>query len=357
MNTESITDKKIKMFIKVFKSFTPAVLSLLILQGCQNSSTSQETPVAYSEADVKLQSMATNFFKPLPEAKSFERPIAQLGKKLYYEPALSINGKLSCNSCHLLDKFGVDNEATSPGHEGIRGDRNSPTVYNAYFHIAQFWDGRAADLFEQAKGPILNPVEMGMPHEQSVKVVMDELKEYLPLFQQAFPNEADPITFNNVAMAIAEFEHTLATPAPFDAYLNGDIGALTEGQRAGLQNFINAGCITCHIGPGLGGGMYQKFGLINGPYWEFTGSKNIDEGRAVITKNESEKYFFKVPSLRNIEKTYPYFHDGSVSDLSEAVKIMAKTQNGRDLSETEIASIVEFLGSLTGTLPEFAMNK
>ncbi|MCH8553796.1 MAG: cytochrome-c peroxidase [Schleiferiaceae bacterium] len=331
--------------------------SLLFLVSCggtDQQDANTET-IAYTEADEKLLKQAQGFFKPLPEAKSFDRPIAELGKQLYYETALSINNKLSCNTCHDLAKFGVDHEATSAGHEDVRGDRNSPTVYNAYFHIAQFWDGRAADLFEQAKGPILNPVEMGMPHAMSVEQAIVALEDYLPLFKKVFPDDNNPITFDNIALAIAEFEHTLATPAPFDDYLHGNISALSERQRKGLQHFINSGCITCHMGPGLGGQMYHKFGLINGPYWEYTGSEKIDNGRYDVTGKESDKYFFKVPALRNVTETYPYFHDGSVADLGEAVKIMAKTQVGRDLTDETVQEIVDFLGSLTGTIPQHAL--
>jgi cytochrome c peroxidase len=339
------------------KTFLFAILigGLLAVKSCGGSE-STDAEATFSEADEKLLKQAQGFFKPLPEAKSFDRPIAALGRKLYFENALSITGDMSCNSCHMLDKFGVDNEATSPGHDGTRGDRNSPTVYNAYFHIAQFWDGRAADLFEQAKGPILNPIEMGMPDEASVKKAIEAIEAYKPLFAAAFPDDPNPINFDNIALAIAEFEHTLATPAPFDDYLNGDLSALTDKQRKGLQTFINTGCITCHMGPGLGGQMFHKFGLINGQYWDFTGSKKIDEGRYAVTNNESDKYFFKVPSLRNVEKTHPYFHDGSVADLHTAVKIMAKTQNGRDLELQEIQEIVDFLSSLTGSIPTFANN-
>lgn len=308
-----------------------------------------------TEKDKKIMKMAKAYFKPLPEPKSFDRPIAKLGKKLYYETALSVSGEMSCNSCHMLDQFGVDHEPTSPGHDGTRGERNSPTVYNAYFHIAQFWDGRADDLKEQAKGPVLNPVEMGMTSEPAAVEAIVAIQDYAHMFTEAFPDEKDPITFDNIAEAIAEFEHTLATPAAFDDYLNGDEDALTLEQRDGLQAFMDAGCTTCHMGPGLGGSMYQKFGLVEGPYWDYTGSEREDVGRFEVTEKEGDKYVFKVPALRNVTKTAPYFHDGSVEDLNEAVKIMGITQLGKELDDETVKSIVTFLESLTGEIPEHAL--
>lgn len=317
----------------------------------------KEEAKAESAIDVaKVQKMAKNVFKPLPEPASFETPLAKLGKKLYYETELSISGEMSCNSCHMLDNYGVDNEPTSPGHKGERGERNSPTVYNAWFHIAQFWDGRAADLVEQAKGPILNPVEMGMPDEATVEKKLKASDEYQSLFAEAFPEEEEKVNYHNMAVAIAEFERTLATPAPIDDFLNGKADALTEAQVRGLNTFMNTGCITCHTGPGFGGNMYQKFGLINGTYWDYTGSERQDEGRFAVTGNEGDKYFFKVPSLRNITKTAPYFHDGSVADLEEAVKIMATTQLNKELSEQEVNDIVSFLEALTGEIPSHALQ-
>lgn len=306
-------------------------------------------------ADPDLHKRAAAIFKTLPAAGDPNTPVARLGKKLYFETALSINNQLSCNSCHKLDEFGVDNLPASPGHEGKTGDRNSPTVYNAYFHVAQFWDGRAADLAEQAKGPILNPVEMGIPDEKTAVNRIRAIQEYPALFAQAFPGEKDPITYNNIATAIAEFEKSLATPCNFDKYLSGDMKVLTEEEHKGLQLFVEKGCVSCHMGPGLGGSMYQKFGLVNGPYWTYTGSKRQDKGRSDITKRADDEYFFKVPSLRNIAKTAPYFHDGSVATLEEAVRIMGTAQLGQDLKEEEVKAIVAFLNTLTGEIPAHAL--
>lgn len=296
-------------------------------------------------------------FGALPEAADPTTVKAQLGKKLYYETALSINNTMSCNSCHMLDQYGVDNLPTSPGHDGTLGERNSPTVYNASFHIAQFWDGRAADLKEQAKGPILNPIEMGIPDEATAVQRIADIPEYSEMFSAAFPEEEAPISYENIAGAIAEFEKCLNTPSRFDEFMNGNVEALSQEEIKGMETFVSAGCITCHMGPGLGGKMYQKFGLVQGPYWVYTGSEKHDRGRAEVTGNESDEFFFKVPSLRNVAKTAPYLHDGSVASLEEVIKIMGITQLGKELTSEEIASIETFLNSLTGDIPEYALNK
>lgn len=296
-----------------------------------------------------LYEKATTIFAALPPSPDASTPKVLLGKRLYLETALSVNGKLSCNSCHKLDGFGVDNESVSPGHDGTRGDRNSPTVFNTSLHVAQFWDGRAPNLIEQAKGPILNPIEMGLPNEAAAVKNIKAIGDYEPMFKEAFGN-SKAITYQNIAEAIAAFEQTLLTPSPFDEYLSGNQNALTTEQKRGLQTFINAGCIACHSGVALGGSLYQKFGLVQGPYWDYTGSQKPDSGRALVTRNETDAFVFKTPSLRNVDKTAPYFHDGSVSELEKAIDIMAKTQLGRSLTESEIAEIKAFLSALTGTL-------
>jgi len=265
-----------------------------------------------------------------------------LGRSLYYDPRLSKNHDISCNSCHQLDKYGVDGEPTSPGHKGARGDRNSPTSYNAALHIAQFWDGRAPDVEAQAKGPVLNPVEMAMPTADVVVEVLTSIPGYPPLFEAAFGDAT--ITYDRMAEAIGAFERKLVTPGPFDAYLAGDSEALTDAEKAGLDLFVTTGCTTCHIGPGVGGSMYQKLGLVK-PY------ETEDVGRSKATGKDADKYFFKVPSLRNIEKTGPYFHDGSIATLDEAVRLMGTHQLGKDLTDEQVQSIVTFLGALTGEIP------
>lgn len=331
--------RTIKFFTKFPSLRTSAPLAgLLVLFAASSPKTYAESP-NYS-----------NFFQPLPEkAESAENPSSParvaLGKKLYLETRISKNGEISCNSCHQLDNFGVDNEATSPGHDGTRGDRNSPTSFNAALHVAQFWDGRAKDVEEQALGPILNPIEMGMLGETEVLAVLKEDKMYPDLFKEAFPKDESPITFKNIGKAIGAFERTLLTPSRFDEYLKGDEKALTDAEQQGLKKFVDTGCVACHSGVGLGGHMYQKLGLVV-PY------ETSDTGRHKVTGNDGDKYFFKVPSLRNVVKTGPYFHDGSVKTIEEAVKLMGKHQLGRDLGESDVKEIVVFLGSLTGERKE-----
>jgi cytochrome c peroxidase len=289
-------------------------------------------------------------FAPLPEAmESPANPLTEekiaLGRMLYYDGRLSVNDKISCNTCHLLDKFGVDGEPTSPGHDGTRGPRNSPTSYNAALHIAQFWDGRAATVEEQATMPITNPIEMGMADDAAVVAKVKGIAGYAAPFAAAFPGDEDPITMGNIGMAIGAFERKLVTPAPFDAYLKGDATALSPEQRAGLDLFVSSGCITCHMSAGVGGNLYQKLGLLK-PY------ETADVGRMEVTGNEADKFVFKSSSLRNVTETAPYLHDGSVASLEETVKLMADYQLGKELSDEEVASMVTFLGALKGAIPE-----
>ena len=284
------------------------------------------------------------FFEPLPESIIDEQENAaliKLGKMLYLDPRLSVNDKISCNSCHSLSNYGVDNEPTSPGHEGKRGGRNSPTTMNAALHIAQFWDGRASDVEEQALGPILNPVEMGMPNKGDVVKKIKEVDEYKALFAEAFSEEKHPFHYNNIGVAIGAFERTLLTPSRFDDFLKGDEDALNKSEKRGLKKFINMGCATCHNGVVIGGNSYKKIGLVE-PY------ETSDMGRYEVTKIESDKKVFKVPSLRNITKTAPYFHDGSVETLDEAIQLMAKHQLGREVGHGFVRDVKAFLGSLTG---------
>lgn len=300
-----------------------------------------------------LIAKSKSLFGALPAVmESPKNPVTEpkvvLGRQLYFETRLSKNHDLSCNSCHVLDSYGIDprpNNKTSEGHKGQFGGRNSPTSYNAALHFVQFWDGRAADVEEQAKGPILNPVEMAMPDEASVIAVLESIPGYLPLFQSAFPEAEKPITYDNVAAAIGAFERKLVTPGRFHKFLGGDASALDEKEQRGLSLFIDAGCIACHQGPGLGGGMYQKLGLLK-PY------PTSDAGRFDATKVESDRGFFKVPSLLNIARTAPYFHDGSIATLEQAVRIMAEYQTAKGtLTDAEVADLVAFLNALTGELP------
>jgi cytochrome c peroxidase len=298
-----------------------------------------------------------SLFGPLPDTLQVAtRPVTPervaLGRMLYYDTRFSKNHDISCNSCHNLEAYGVDGQPTSPGHKGQRGDRNSPTVYNAAGHFRQFWDGRAADVEEQAKGPVLNPVEMAMPDEGRVLATIKSMPEYVDAFAKAFPEaKDDPVTYDNFGIAIGAFERTLTTPSRFDQYLKGDPKALTDAEVVGFKAFVDNGCTTCHSGPLLGGRMYQKLGLFK-PYPD-----QKDLGRFQVTQKEEDKLMFKVPSLRNIEKTGPYFHDGSVATLEKAVELMAWHQVGKKPDAATIASIVTFLKALTGEIPKDKIAK
>lgn len=314
-----------------------------------------------SPQDQELLKQAQSIFQALPDTAEMQKahPITdeqvQLGRQLWYEPRLSRGNTVSCNSCHNLASGGVDNLPTSQGHKGAFGGRNSPTVLNAALLASQFWDGRAATVEEQAGGPLLNPVEMAMPDEASVVKKIADIPEYQAAFKQAFPeNDNGEISFRNITHAIAAFERTLLTPSKWDNYLKGDVHALNEQERSGLRSFINNGCIACHKGVNLGGDSFQKFGLVKGPYWKFIDSKSHDQGRFDVTKNEADKFFFRVPGLRNVAQTYPYFHNGSVWDLGEAVDIMAQAQLGKELPEQEIKDIVAFLNTLSGSVSDEA---
>jgi cytochrome c peroxidase len=268
-----------------------------------------------------------------------------LGRMLYYDARLSRGQDVSCNTCHALDKYGVDDEALSTGFKGQKGSRNAPTVYNAAGHFVQFWDGRAANVEEQAMGPILNPVEMAMPDQKRVIQVLRSMPEYVEAFKKAFPDEKNPVMYDNVGLAIGAFERKLVTSSRWDKFLGGDQTALTDREKAGLNAFLDAGCQACHSGAFLGGSVFQKLGAVK-PYPD-----TRDLGRFNVTKQDADKQVFKVPSLRNVEKTAPYFHDGSVKTLKEAVTNMANYQLGRTLSPADVTSILSFLNTLTGDLP------
>lgn len=324
--------------------------------GTQPVEVTPKQPEKPAPDSAKLLEQAKALFDgPLPaKAENPNNPITDakvaLGRMLYYDTRLSKNHDLSCNSCHSLTDYGIDvreadSRSVSKGHKGQLGDRNSPTVYNAALHFAQFWDGRAADVEEQAKGPVLNPVEMAMADENSVLTTLKSIPGYLEAFKQAFPEDKDPITYDNLGKAIGAFERGLLTPGPFDEFLAGNTGALNPEQLRGLQLFVDVGCIQCHMSTTLGGRMYQKLGLIK-PYLP------EDTGRHRVTQVEADKYMFKVPSLRNVEKTAPYLHDGSVETLQDMVKLMVEYQTTRGkLSDEEVNDIIAFLKSLTGKIP------
>ena len=294
----------------------------------------------------ELREMASSLFGQIPDKMpGSEKDTAaqiQLGEKLFFDTLLSENRSQSCNSCHRVDENlgGVDNEPTSPGAFGERGGRNAPTVLNAGFHIAQFWDGRAADLVAQAKGPILNPIEMAMPNPELVLERLSKSEDYPGLFKTAFP-DSGKVSYDHVAKAIAAFERTLITEDRFDDFLAGDDSALKKRELRGLETFMTVGCTACHNGPLLGGNTYQKIGLVH-PY-----VNTNDKGLSEVTKNEDDQFKFKVPSLRNIALTGPYLHDGHVWTLNEVVRQMAWMQLGRKLTDREAGDIVAFFRSLS----------
>lgn len=311
------------------------------------------SPVAKAETEVNRAMLG--MFQPIMEAvENPANPLTDakvdLGRMLYYDTRLSKNRTVSCNSCHDLASFGDDGLATSKGIDAQLGGRSAPTVYNAAIHIAQFWDGRAADVEAQAVGPILNPIEMGMPDEAYVLRVLKSIPGYVEAFARAFPEDPESVTYANVGKAIGAFERKLMTPSKFDDFLKGDEKALTDAEKHGLNLFVTTGCTVCHNGMGVGGHLYQKLGLVK--EWP-----TKDLGRFAATKNEADKYFFKVPSLRNITETAPYLHDGSIASLEEMVAKMAEYQLGRTISAEDTKAIVTFLGSLKGRVDENFIKK
>jgi len=278
----------------------------------------------------------SNEITPLPEKLNTDPKKVKLGKLLFFDPMLSKDGTISCASCHNLASGGDDDRPVSIGINGKKGSVNAPTVLNAVFNFRQFWDGRAKDLQEQAAGPIENPVEMGNNFDNLIKTL--KKSRYKKLFEEIYK---DGVTKNNITDAIAEYEKTLITPnSPFDRYLKGDKSALTKREKEGYELFQTKGCIACHQGKNIGGNMFNKFGVIIN-----IDTKNL--GRYNITKNKNDMYFFKVPSLRNIAQTAPYFHDGSEINLKNVVFFMAKHQLGRPITDEEAEKIVSFLKTLS----------
>ena len=292
---------------------------------------------------------AANHNEPIQPIKAFKAKnpaLVELGKKLYFDPRLSKSGFISCNSCHNLSMGGTDNIKTSIGHNWHQGPINSPTVLNSSMNVAQFWDGRAADLQAQAGGPIANPGEMGFTHELAVSV-LQSIPEYVAEFKSNFGS--DKVTIDEVTKAIAAFEETLVTPnSRFDKWLMGDNNALTKNEIAGYKLFKESGCVACHNGPAVGGNSYQKMGVVE-PYK----TDNPAEGRSAVTGKDADRFNFKVPTLRNVQLTYPYFHDGGAATLKDAVNTMARVQLGKKFTDDENAQIVAFLKTLTGDQPSF----
>lgn len=334
-----------------------AIATLIFMFSCTSKSSKKATTISAEELAMYKQSAA--MFAVLPtEAPNPNNELTkekiELGKVLYYDNRLSKDETQSCNTCHDIANYGVDNEPTSAGDNGGLGTRNSPTVFNAALHISQFWDGRNKDVEEQAGGPILNPIEMAIPDEEFIINRLKKVDEYKKLFAAAYPDDDDPFTYKNLTYAIGAFERTLLTPSKFDDYLAGDDKALTLAELKGMKTFVDVGCTTCHSGALLGGTLFMKFGLtVN--YWDYTHSAVIDSGRYLETGQPADMFVFKSMPLRNIEKTYPYFHDGSVAGLKDAVQIMAKTELNRELTETQVDEITVFLKTLNGEAPKSAL--
>ena len=286
--------------------------------------------------------------QPIQSAKITNQAKVELGKQLFFDPRLSKSGFISCNSCHNLSMGGSDNLSTSIGHNWQQGPINSPTVLNSSLNLAQFWDGRAADLKAQAGGPIANPMEMGFTHNLAVDV-LDSIPQYKESFKKVYGKKS--VDIDQVTDAIAAFEETLVTPnARFDKWLKGDKKALNKDELAGYTLFKEVGCTACHNGSAVGGNSFQKMGLV-----EAYATQNPAEGVAGLTGNDADRMKFKVPTLRNVELTYPYFHDGAYWNLEEAVDVMARLQLGRKLEKKQITQITAFLKTLTGEQPSFSM--
>lgn len=306
--------------------------------------------------DAALRETAKDFFEPIPlqapmlENNVITRDRVDLGAKLFFDPRMSRSGLFSCQSCHNVGIGGVDGLETSVGHGWQAGPRNAPTMLNAVFNVAQFWDGRAPDLAEQAKGPVQAGVEMNNTPD-NVVATLKSMPGYVEGFDAAFPGQPDPISFDNFALAIEAFEATLITPnSRFDQFLMGEDGALSDQEKNGLQLFVDTGCASCHGGINFGGQDYYPFGVVEKP-----GAAVLpegDKGRFAVSETADDEYVFRAAPLRNIAITAPYFHSGKVWDLKEAVAIMANSQLGAELTDAEVEDITAFLGTLTGEQPQ-----
>ena len=306
------------------------------------------TLVCIATAWTLAQSAPQELIQPIEAATIASPAMMELGKKLYFDPRLSRSGFISCNSCHNLSMGGSDNLKTSIGHNWQKGPINAPTVLNSSMSVAQFWDGRARDLKEQAGGPIANPGEMAFTHDLAI-TMLASIPQYVEEFERVFDTRV--VDIDGVTKAIAAFEETLVTPnARFDRWLKGDRSAITATELEGYQLFKSSGCAMCHNGPAAGGRTFRKMGIVE-PYR----TDNPAEGRFAVTGRDADRFSFKVPSLRNVELTYPYFHDGAADTLAESVDVMGRIQLGKRYSPQENAKIVAFLKTLTGDQPSFQL--
>lgn len=320
------------------------------LLGCKEKSKDPEGLVVPSE---RPDSVGREALKPLPEPPSVDSNLVALGRRLFHDKQLSSDKTVACSSCHDLAAGGDDGRKHSVGVRGRQGPINAPTVFNAGLNFVQFWDGRAKTLEEQVDGPVSNPSEMDASWDEILSKVRRD-QQYVDAFARRF---GDGVTANNVRAAIAAFERTLLTRgAPFDRWLLGDDAALTAVQKSGYELFKAVGCVACHQGRNVGGNMFQRFGVL-GDYFVDRGDVTVtDYGRFNVTKNEPDRFVFRVPSLRNVAKTAPYFHDGSAETLPRAVQVMAKYQLGQTMNDDEVSQVVAFLEALSGPVPESALG-
>lgn len=334
------------------------LLLLSALMACQQKNEKTAFLPSDTKEDTALVNKAKAYFKELPSrteivADPAKEARVKLGHLLFYDPRISKSGTTSCNSCHNLSTFGVDNLAAAQSPEGNPAGRNAPSVFNAALHNMYFWDGRALTMEEQPGKMVLNPDELSVPH---LGFIINRLRSdslYPPLFSAAFPDDKLPVSFSNLKKAIAAFERTLLTPSRFDVFMSGNLSALNAEEKAGLALFIGAGCANCHNGVGIGGSSMQRFGIFT-DYRTVTHSRVDDEGRLRISGDTKDKDVFKVPGLRNVEMTYPYFHDGSITSLDSTIKIMGKVELNKNFTEAEVKNIVSFLMTLTGDIREEA---
>ncbi len=329
--------------------FIFAIASAFALNACDGCGGGDD---AATDDPAASAAAAPSPFAALPDPDpALDMAKVELGRRLFFDTRLSGDGTLSCATCHAMEHGGAEPRATSRGIRGQIGPINAPTVLNSSLNLAQFWDGRAATLAEQAAGPVANPIEMGAVWDEVI-TRLGEDEAYVAAFAASYP---DGISQANATDAIAEFERGLITPGRFDAFLGGDESALNEQERRGMETFQSTGCTSCHNGPALGGNSYQKLGLLN-DYFAARGGDitEADLGRFNVTHEENDRHRFKVPTLRNVALTSPYFHDGSAETLEEAVRTMAHVQLDRTLTDAQVADIVAFLTALNGELPEFA---
>lgn len=331
-----------------FLSATAVALAALPALAMDDAALRDEAKVHFEAIPAEITVIKQS--EDAPEGVALTPEKIELGKSLFFDPRMSRSGLISCQTCHNVGLGGVDGLAVSVGHGWQTGPRNAPTMLNAIFNIAQFWDGRAPDLAEQAKGPLQASVEMSNTPELLVET-LKSMPAYVEAFQTAFPGDNDPVNFDNFAAAVEQFEATLITPnSRFDLFLNGDDAAMNEQEKRGLQTFMDVGCTSCHAGINFGGQDYFPFGLVERPDGEVL--PEGDTGRFAFTETEDDEYVFRASPLRNIALTAPYFHSGVVWDLREAVQIMSTSQLGIEISDSDVDDVVAFLGTLTGDQPQ-----